>query len=155
MFRAFVFGLVLLTVACGKEPRTIYDDFELATHDESGERSCSVMGGTSHLTCRYRLDEIPGIGQDSAGVRTVGYLLRDAGRLRLAEMPDGAGVSIPVSEIRPSVLEWLPDALIEQKHPAVVRGFYHTDTGSIEIISIGGLNVPGWPELEIPPPEER
>lgn len=155
MFRASIFGLVFLMASCGEEPRTIYEDFELATHDESGERSCSVMGGTSHLTCRYRLGEIPDITPEPTGVRTVGYLSRDAGELRLAENPDGTGVSIPISGMRPGVIEWLPDALIEQKHPAVVRGLYHPDTGGIEIISIGGLNLPGWPELEIPLPEER
>lgn len=155
MFRALIFGLVLLLSSCGQEPGATYENFELATHDESGERSCSVLGGTSHLTCRYLLEEIPDITQEPAGVRTVGYLVREAGALRLAQRPDGTGVSIPVSEIRPNVIAWLPDALIKQRHPAVVLGLYHPDAGSIEIISVGGLNLPDRPELEIPPPEER
>lgn len=155
MFRALIFGLVLLLSSCGQEPGATYENFELATHDESGERSCSVIGGTSHLTCRYLLEEIPDITQEPAGVRTVGYLVREAGGLRLAQRPDGTGISIRISEVRPGVIEWLPDALIEQKHPAVARGLYHPRTGGIELISIGGLNVPGHRELQIPPPEER
>lgn len=131
------------------------EGFQLATNDESGERSCSVLGGTPHLTCRYRLEEIPDISQEAAGVRTVGYLLRESGALRLVQKPEGTGVSIPISGIRAGVIAWLPDALIEQRHPAVVVGLYHPGAGSIEIIYLGGLNLPGRPELKIPPPEER
>lgn len=143
---SLILGLVFSVAACAAPPCTVY---------EAGERSCSITGGTSHLTCRYLLAEIAEIRDAPAGIRTTGYLVRKNKKSHLAEFPDGSGTSFVISKLGPTVNDWMPDALVDQQQFSVVRGLYHQDIGTIEVISIGALNVPGWPEFEAPAPADR
>lgn len=144
---ALAIGCLLLLFGCAEAPRDIYDDFELVTHDEAGVRRCQVWGGTSHLTCVYRLEELQQIEVGPTGVRIVGYLIRNEEGLFYAEMPDGSGAAVRVSAIRPSVIEWMPDRLVEQNRFSAALAIYDSGARTIELISIGALNVPGWPQL--------
>lgn len=154
--QAWIIALMVAGVAACSVPSStpvLYDSAEYATHNEQGERYCSILGGTSVPSCFYRLDELEEIEGGAVGVRVYGFLVRRNGDLHLSEVSDGSGAAVPITAIDPRVDEWMPS--IMEGYFTAINGRYDPSFGGLEVSGMGRPDIPGLPRPDLPPPEKR
>ena len=152
MHRPLLAFVLVLGACSNSDPPPNDRTLNTVTHNEDGERYCSVAGNFDDLLCNYHMDELDDLAKPSP-VRITGYLLDLDNQLVITEWGDGSGVRIGISSLPDDAEAWFIKSIVGFRVGA--RGMYDPSKGAIDLTSIGQIAFPAQASPDFPAPDER